>query len=139
MNQEVRVNLYLPEGTVLNYLNESEYRCWRIRFDNDRDLGSCDMKDFTWKMGGDGELKCLECPEPISDSDNDPGDKNKVIINEEGIDIDIKDGSDSFKMKINEDGMEIKANEGDNDKEINADDETGETEEPQGASEEENP
>ncbi|WP_149276207.1 PspC domain-containing protein [Pareuzebyella sediminis] len=122
MNQEVRVNLYLPEGTVLNYLNESNYRCWRIRFDNDRDLGSCDMKDFTWKMGADGELKCLDCPEPVLESEEDSNDKNKVIIDEDGIDIDIKDGSDSFKLKINEDGVEIKANEGTIDEDINSDD-----------------
>ena len=35
----------------------------------------------------------------------------KIIINGDGVDIDLKDGSDSFQMKIDEDGVQIKAGE----------------------------
>ncbi|NNE78421.1 MAG: PspC domain-containing protein [Pricia sp.] len=119
MNQEVRVNLYLPEGTVLNYVNDSSYRCWRFHIENDRDLDGCEIKDFTWKMGSEGELKCLNCPETVSKNESEG--RNKIIINEDGIDIDIKENGESFKMKIDENGMEIKAKEGDGDKEINID------------------
>ena len=109
MNQEVRINLYLPEGSILKYMNESDYRCWRMHFKNDRDFDSCDLKDYTWKMGFDGELKCEGCPaEELNENNNG---NNKIIINEDGIDIDISEDGESFKMKIDEDGVRIKANE----------------------------
>ena len=49
MDQEVRINLRLPVGTVLRFINTSNYRCWRFHFDNDKNLEGCDMKDFIWK------------------------------------------------------------------------------------------
>ncbi len=118
MDQEVRVNLKIPEGTVLDFRNESNYRCWRFHFDNDRNLGGCDLQEFTWKIGADGELKCQECPEMEK---KDTEQKNKIIINEDGVDIDIQENGESFKLKINEDGVKIKAkeNENDGDNEIN--------------------
>jgi hypothetical protein len=60
-------------------------------------------------MDKDGELKCQDCPEIEVDEDNDGN--GKIIINEDGIDIDIKDENDSFEMKINEDGIKVKAGE----------------------------
>ncbi|MBT9188363.1 PspC domain-containing protein [Zobellia russellii] len=116
MNQEVRINLYIPEGTVLNYVNDSDYRCWRFHIQNDRNLDACDISDYTWKMGSDGELKCLECPEFVDEDDDDDFDddnngRNKIRINEGGIDIDIQEDGESFKMKIGEDGVQIKSNE----------------------------
>lgn len=122
MGQEVRVNLILPVGTVLDLRNESDYRCWRFHFKNDRDLGGCDLKDFIWKMGADGELKCQECPESEK-RDNDQ--KNKIIINEDGIDIDIQEDGESFQLKVNRNGVDLKAkeNKNDGDNEINLDQE----------------
>ena len=117
MGQEVRVNLILPEGTVLDFRNESNYRCWRFHFDNDRDLGGCDLQEFTWKMGADGELKCQGCPEPEK---SDAPDKNKIIINEDGVDIDIQENGESFKLKINEDGVNLKAKENDSARKSNS-------------------
>ena len=59
-------------------------------------------------MDDNGELQCLDCPE----DDNEDSDGNgKIIINEDGIDIDIKDNQDSFELKINEDGVKVKAKE----------------------------
>ena len=120
MDQEIRVNLMLPEGTVLDFRNESNYRCWRFHFKNNRNLGGCDLKDFTWKMGADGELKCQGCPESEK---TDTPEKSKIIINEDGIDIDIQENGESFKLKINEDGVKLNAkengNDGDNEININ--------------------
>lgn len=118
MDQEIRVNLMLPEGTVLDFRNESNYRCWRFHFDNDRDLGGCDLQDFTWKMGADGELKCQGCPE--SEKTDNP-EKNKIIINKDGVDIDINEDGESFKVKIDQNGVQLNAkeNENDGDNEIN--------------------
>jgi hypothetical protein len=112
MDQEVRVNLMLPGGTLLNFRNESSYRCWRFHFDNDRNLGGCDLENFTWKMDADGELECQTCPEIEKDVDEE---RNKIIINEDGVDIDIKEDGESFKMKIDEDGVNIRAKENEND------------------------
>ncbi len=120
MYQEVRINLILPEGTLLKFSNVSNYRCWRFHFENDRDLGGCDLQDFTWIMGADGELNCQGCPEAEK---SDAETNNKIIINEDGVDIDIKEDGESFKVKIDQNGVKINAkeNENDDDNEINID------------------
>jgi len=107
-DQEVWVTLFVPKGKTIQFDNES-VRCIRMGTRNDSDMGSCEVPDYIWIMGADGELKCQDCPEIIKDSDDEDG--SHIIINEDGIDIDIKDNGDSFKMKINEDGVKIKAND----------------------------
>jgi len=117
-DQEVWVTLYIPEGKTIQFDNES-VRCIRMGTRNDRDMGRCDVPDHIWVMGGDGELKCQDCPEHIEDNDDE--DDNHIIINEEGIDIDIKDNGDSFKMKIDEDGVKIKADDNSDGEVLNID------------------
>ena len=75
----------------------------------DRDYYRSDMVDYFWVMGEDGELKCQDCPEEERSINEDEDERGKIIINEDGVDIDLKDGADSFKMKIDEDGVQIKA------------------------------
>jgi phage shock protein PspC (stress-responsive transcriptional regulator) len=117
-DQEVRVNLYLPVGTKLAY-NGSSKRLWTIRAETDR--SSDYFEKYTWQMAEDGELKCQDCPEDEkADEEDDQNDNNRIKINEDGIDIDIKDGEESFKMKIGEDGIDIKAKD-DNTDENNLD------------------
>jgi phage shock protein PspC (stress-responsive transcriptional regulator) len=107
-DQEVRVTLYVPVGTVLKY-NKSSRRCPMLRANNDRDMNGCDMSDHIWKMSADGELECLDCT-VLEKSNEDQ--KGHIIINGKGIDIDIKDeGGESFEMKINEDGVKIRTND----------------------------
>ncbi len=103
-DQEVRVNIYLPEGTILSF-DQTPNCNWST--DNDKNINRCDIDDYIWKMGKDGELKCQDCPETM-DRDRNDDEKNKIIINEDGIDINIQDGGDSFEMKIDEDGVKIK-------------------------------
>jgi hypothetical protein len=38
------------------------------------------------------------------------GEDGHIIINEDGVDIDLKDSGDTFRMKIDEKGVQIKAN-----------------------------
>ncbi|NNC61842.1 MAG: hypothetical protein HKO11_05875 [Eudoraea sp.] len=38
-------------------------------------------------------------------------DEGRIIIDEDGIDINVKDGGDSFKLKIDDRGVEIKADD----------------------------
>ncbi|MFX0556635.1 PspC domain-containing protein [Maribacter sp. CXY002] len=126
-DQEVRVNIYIPVGTILTY-DKGEGRSWIMNADTDRDVDQLD--DFSWKMNNNGELICLDCPEGMefdsSDENririnengidiniNDNGEKGKIIINENGIDIDVNDNGESFKMKVDQNGVKIKAEDGD--------------------------
>ncbi len=107
-DQEVRVTLYVPIGTILKY-NKSSRRCPMLRANNDRNMNGCDMSDHIWKMSDDGELECLDCT-VLEKSNEDQ--KGHIIINGEGIDINIKDeGGERFEMKINEDGVKIRTND----------------------------
>lgn len=126
-NQEVRVLVYLPKGTILNF-EENNNHCYRIQANNDQDLNGCDVQEYSWRMASNGELQCLDCPEKevdLSDENNrvkinangidininDNGEKGKIKIDENGIDIDVKDNGESFKMKIDENGVKVKTND----------------------------
>ncbi|MFS4447008.1 PspC domain-containing protein [Maribacter sp. 2307UL18-2] len=117
-DQEVRVNLYLPEGQHIAY-NPSNRRNWTIRAQTDKAISS--LEDYLWKMRNDGVLECQNCPDEFEE-DAEDGD-NRIRINGEGIDININDeDGESFKMKINEDGVRIKAKDNDDEKvDINID------------------
>ena len=109
-DQEVRVNLYLPEGAIVQF-DESAKRYLGRTTRYDRDLYRSDIVDYTWVMQDNGELKCLDCPEDLG-RDSWDDDEGRIIIDEDGLDIDIKDNNgDSFEMKIDEDGVKIKTNE----------------------------
>ncbi len=110
-DQDIRVNLYLPAETLIKYDGSSK-RLWTIRAERDR--SSDYFEQYIWKMGADGELKCQDCPEPVIEEEDNEDRRNKIIINEDGIDINIKEDGESFKMKINEDGVDIKANDDNN-------------------------
>ena len=116
-DQEVRVNLFIPVGTVLTY-DRGEGRSWVMRADTDRDTN--DLDGYTWQMESDNELRCLDCP---ADMEFDEDSNNRVRINENGIDININDtDGESFKMKIDENGVRINAKENDEEKvDINID------------------
>ncbi len=126
-DQEVRVNLFIPEGTVLTY-DRGEGRSWIMNANTDRDVDQLD--NYVWKMDRNGELTCLDCPDEMEYENsndnririnengidiniNDNGEKGKIIINENGIDIDVNDNGESFKMKVDENGVKIKAQDGD--------------------------
>ncbi|WP_282056467.1 PspC domain-containing protein [Maribacter luteus] len=107
-DQEVWITLYVPEGRTIQFDSESK-RCMPISANNDQDMGRCDLQEHIWDMGTDSELKCLDCPEIIEEEDAQGNDR--IIINEDGIDIDIKDNGDSFKMKIDQNGVKIQADD----------------------------
>lgn len=113
-DQEVRATIFLPTGTVIATAKNND-RCWTLRAENDKGLRGCDIMDYNWEMGENGILECLNCPDTLEKGKTNGG-NNKIIINEDGVDIDIKDNGDSFKMKIDEDGININAKENDEDK-----------------------
>ncbi len=106
-DQEVRVTFYVPEEKVIRF-DESTRRHIGRTTRYDADLYRADLVDYTWIMGEDGELKCQDCPEIPEESEDNKG---RIIINEDGLDINIKDEEDSFEMKIDEDGLKINAKE----------------------------
>ncbi len=106
-DQEVRVTFYVPEGQVIRFDDNTRRHIGRTtRYD--KDLYRSDIVEYSWSMSEDGELKCLDCPEMLEETDDNDG---HIIINEEGLDINIKDNEDSFEMQIDEDGLRIKAQE----------------------------
>ena len=104
-NQEVRNIVYIPEGTFLKFDDSAKGSVGRST-KNDKDLYRSDIVDYLWVMGSDGELKCQNCPDDLDWNDDDNG---RIIINEDGVDINVEDGNESFNLKIDEDGVEIKA------------------------------
>jgi phage shock protein PspC (stress-responsive transcriptional regulator) len=109
--QEVRSTIYIPAGSFISFDESTKGHIGRST-KNDRDYYRSSIADHTWLMDDDGELKCHECPKDEDDNWNDDDDGNgTIIINEDGIDIDINDDEDSFEMKIDEDGVQIKSEE----------------------------
>jgi len=128
-DQEVRVNLFIPEGTVLSY-DSGDGKSWTMNAHTDKDFNNLD--NHLWRMDKDGDLICLDCPinnDEDEDEDtsnrininengidiniNDNGEKGKIIINEDGIEIDVNDNGESFKMKVDENGVKVKTEEDD--------------------------
>ncbi len=108
-DQEVTTTIYIPAGKVVKFDETTTGHIGR-GIKRDRNLYRNDMIEYTWVMGDDGELKCQDCPEEkFYDEEDDEG--GKIIINEDGVDINLEDGADSFKLKINEDGIRIDAEE----------------------------
>ncbi|NHF59501.1 PspC domain-containing protein [Flavobacteriaceae bacterium TP-CH-4] len=111
-DQQVRVNLLLPAGAHMKFGSTGDGRNWRMRADTDKATDG--LGGYLWKMGEDGELKCQDCPENIDSWDEGKGEDGRIIINEDGIDINFQDeDGESFKMKIDEDGVNIKAKDKD--------------------------
>ncbi len=106
-NQEVNMTIYIPEGRLVHFDESTRGHIGR-GIENDRDYYRSSIVGHVWLMDKDGELKCQDCP---LDDDDDRNGNGKIIINEDGIDIDIKDNQDSFEMKINEDGIKVKTGE----------------------------
>lgn len=107
-NQEVRTTVYMPEGTVIAFDASTKDHIGRVTT-NDRGLPRWEIATYSWKMGSDGELKCLDCPEKSEEEGKDKD--GRIIINEDGIDINIKNDDKALKIKIGEDSIRLKAKE----------------------------
>tara|TARA_R110002049_G_scaffold14471_1_gene61079 strand:+ start:344 stop:2104 length:1761 start_codon:yes stop_codon:yes gene_type:complete len=109
-DQDVRIYLYIPVGTRVEY-GKSPENCWIIRANNDQNMNGCEITKYTWIMDDDGEFKCENCPEIEEVDDDNDNSNGKIIINEDGVDIDIKGDGDNFKLKIDDKGVQFKTND----------------------------
>ncbi|MDM9630649.1 PspC domain-containing protein [Robiginitalea aurantiaca] len=106
-DQEIRLTLFIPEGTVLSFNSEAgDFMGRRTRYD--KDMYRKRIVNYTWIMDSTGGLNCLNCPEDTEDESDGNG---HIIIDENGIDIDVQDSRDTFRMKIDENGIKLKARE----------------------------
>ncbi len=104
-DQKVRITLMVPAGTVLRFDPSTRGRLGHETH-YDEDVYRSDVPDHTWTMQEDGRIQCNDCPRDIRKVERD--ENGHIIINDEGVDINLKDEGDSFKMKIGEDGLHIK-------------------------------
>lgn len=108
-DQEVRVTVFIPANSVLSFDESAKRHIGRItRYD--KDIYRSEIVEYQWLMKDNGVLQCLDCPEDLEEEDDEIED-GRIIINGEGVDINIKDDGDSFKMQIDEDGVRIKTDD----------------------------
>ncbi len=106
-DQEVTITLYLPENTII-YLNKNLRSHIGSNTPNDQDFYRSSITKHTWKIGED-ELICLDCIDETEDEED--SDEEGININEDGININIKnDDDEEFNMKIDENGIKINTN-----------------------------
>ena len=111
-NQEVTSTIYIPEGKTVQF-EESTRGFIGRGIKNDKDYYRNSIVGYTWIMGENGELKCQDCPleEDEDEYEDEDLEGGKIIIDENGLNIDVKDRDDQFEMKIDENGIKIKAGE----------------------------
>ena len=118
--QEIQITLFLPEGSVL-YADNNTYHFQRFYRRYNNIINRENTNHYLKILKNDAE--CLDCSEMkyeddtnnISLSENginikidDNGEKGKVIIGKNGIDIDInEENGNNIKLQINEKGISI--------------------------------
>ncbi len=118
-DQQIDIDIYIPEGQTI-FLDKTAKYNLGYHTENNMGYHRNELINHLWEMGEDNELKCLDCEDEKIDIDenkkaginiNMDDDENHVKIDEDGIDINVKDDDgDEFKMKIDEDGIKIKTN-----------------------------
>ncbi|MEB8329524.1 PspC domain-containing protein [Flavobacteriaceae bacterium KMM 6897] len=108
-DQKVYITLFVPHNTTVSLNNSTKYHMgWGTA--NDKEIYRNDMFNYTWKMNSNGILECLDCPENMDEQMNE-NHNGHIIIDENGVDIDIKDKNDKIRVKINEKGVQIHADD----------------------------
>lgn len=109
--QEIEIIVKVPKGKVV-YLDKSLSNVI-YDVDNATNTYDLDMLGRKWKMN-DKELECVDCEglEKADDDEFENSKKDKVKINEDGIEVNDKDGNhitiDEKGVNINSDNHEIK-------------------------------
>ena len=106
-SQEVRNIIYIPAGTLIKLDHTTKGHIGRST-KNDKGFYRNDIINYLWMMGSDGKLKCQNCSDKLESHNDGNG---RIIINEDGVDINVEDGDESIKVKIDKDGVKIETNE----------------------------
>lgn len=114
--QEIRVLVYVPEGTTL-YIDKNTWTYQRRYYNNYNSIIADAEKNKYLKVLKN-DVECLDCPIKIEEDDSDNDSTTLKINSEEGIVI--KSG-DSIKLKINSDGIKANGSE----VKVKIDDESG--------------
>ena len=101
--QEVRVTLFVPEGTIL-YLDEKFTRSWRYSYSRYGNNLLNDMRYGNYYLVGNDSVECLNCEEETEE------DTDEVIE----TDAPANDEEPEVSLKINEDGVDLEVNSDDN-------------------------
>ena len=111
-DQEVELVLHLPVGTTL-YAEKNTYSFHRNDSRYNDILNNGDEEQYLMILNDD--TKCLDCPgklrvikdrdeldweRELEDEFGNDGDSDRIIINEDGIDINLTDKEDTLKIKI---------------------------------------
>lgn len=109
-DQQIDIDVFIPTGQIIKLDETTKYRIG-YRTENDKGFYRTNLVEHYWKMGENGILTCMDCIDDENEGD-DENEDNRINIDENGIDINIKDttNGDQFKMKIDEKGVEIKTN-----------------------------
>lgn len=99
-DQEVRLVLQVPEGSVIRFDASGRNLGYRTEFSGD--YYRSDIVEHSWKMGEDGELECLDCTEDSGETENE------LRVDEEGVRINLQHQEDSFRLEVNEEGVRVK-------------------------------
>lgn len=105
-DQQIDIDIFIPAGQIIQLDETTKYKIG-YGTENDQGFYRSNLIEHYWKMGKDGVLECMDCEDDESEDENED---NRINIDENGIDINIKDttNGDEFKMKIDEKGVEIK-------------------------------
>ncbi|WP_111683637.1 PspC domain-containing protein [Winogradskyella tangerina] len=98
--QEVRVTLYVPEGTIL-YLDRKFTRSWRYGYLRYGSNLLNEMKYGNYYLVGKDSVECLNCEEEVVEetietsttesSSNDEKPEVNLTIDEDGVDLEVND------------------------------------------------
>ena len=102
--QEVNIKIKVPKGKVVYFDKSIKYLLEDI--DNTSNTWTGDMVSRRWIMTEKG-LKCIDCNDLETHDDKDDFNKEKVTINEDGIEVNGKEA----EIKIDENGIKIKTPE----------------------------
>ncbi|WP_298236660.1 PspC domain-containing protein [uncultured Algibacter sp.] len=119
-NQEVVVFLYLPEGAIVNFSNNTKSYLHYRRYNNTI-VTSSDVNQYLKILNED--IECLDCPEEDAfEVDVDIKNEDSTLkINNEGVEVKvdstslkinangIKGETENVNVKINEEGVSIKS------------------------------
>jgi phage shock protein PspC (stress-responsive transcriptional regulator) len=103
-NQSIDIDIYLPVGTII-YL-DSNTRSFLDDVDNVQEIHDRDMPTNYFMMTEKG-LECMDCDPNIFRNDSFKDDQFNRKIDNDGLELKVKDGNKDADLKINENGVTI--------------------------------